>query len=224
MTFVERIRPSAAEPEGALVLLHGRGADQHDLHGLLDAIDPGRRLVGVTPRAPLSLPPGGAHWYAVYRVGYPDPDTFHAAYRALAGLHDELWERTGVPPDRTVLGGFSMGSVMSYALGLGGDRPSPAGILAFSGFVPTVDGWQPDLASRQGLRAFIAHGRQDPVMQVGFARRARELLEAGGIAVEYHESDAGHHIDPAHIPPAVAWLEGTVAAKPAVTGERSTQR
>ena len=220
-----RERPADGPPEGLLVLHHGRGADEHDLLPVADVLDPRRRLHVVTPRAPLTIPGWpGHHWYVVPRVGYPDPDTFHAAYRALAGLHDELWERTGVPPDRTVLGGFSMGSVMSYALGLGGDRPSPAGILAFSGFVPTVDGWQPDLASRQGLRAFIAHGRQDPVMQVGFARRARELLEAGGIAVEYHESDAGHHIDPAHIPPAVAWLEDTVAAKPAVTGERSTQR
>jgi phospholipase/carboxylesterase len=103
-----------------------------------------------------------------------------------------------------------MGSVMSYSLGLGADRPAPAGLLAFSGFVPVVDGWQPDLAGRPGLRAFIAHGRQDPVMEVGFARRARELLEAGGIDVEYHESDAGHHIDPQHLPPAIAWLRTTL--------------
>ena len=106
----------------------------------------------------------------VPRVGYPDHDTFHAAYAALAGFHDELWERTGLGPEQTVLGGFSMGSVMSYSLGLGPDRPAPAGILAFSGFVPVVDGWEPDLASRQGTRAFIAHGRRDPVMEVGFAR------------------------------------------------------
>ena len=99
-----------------------------------------------------------------------------------------------------MLGGFSMGSVMSYSLGLGADRPAPAGILAFSGFVPVVDGWQPD-ARRAGRRcaSFIAHGRRDPVMEVGFARRARELLEAGGLTVEYHESDAAHHIDPAHV-------------------------
>ena len=56
MTLVERVRPAAGEPEGALVLLHGRGADENDLHGLLDQLDPARRLVGVTPRAPLSLP------------------------------------------------------------------------------------------------------------------------------------------------------------------------
>jgi len=103
-----------------------------------------------------------------------------------------------------------MGSVMSYALGLSGERPAPAGILAFSGFIPTVDGWQPDLGSRPGLRAFIAHGRNDPIMEVDFARRARDLLIAGGVDVDYHESDAAHHIDPAHVPAAVTWVQETL--------------
>jgi phospholipase/carboxylesterase len=146
----------------------------------------------------------------VPRVGYPDPDTFHDAYRRLAELHDELWERTGLTPSQTVFGGFSMGSVMSYSLGLGVDRPAPAGILAFSGFIPVVDGWEPSLADRTGTRVFIAHGRRDPVMEVEFARRAREQLEAGGLEVEYHESDAGHHIDPAHVPGAIGWLRDTL--------------
>ena len=206
-------RPAAGEPAGLLVLHHGRGADEHDLLGLADVLDPGRRLHVATPRAPLQLPgwPGN-HWYVVPRVGYPDPDTFHAAFAKLAAFHDGLWERTGIAPKDTILGGFSMGSVMSYALGLSGDRPAPAGILAFSGFVPTVDGWQPSLADRAGTRAFVAHGRHDPVMHVEFARRAKELLEAGGLPVEYHESDAAHHIDPAHVPAAIDWLAGTVPA------------
>jgi phospholipase/carboxylesterase len=209
LTFRER--PAAGEPAGLLVLHHGRGADEHDLLSLGDVLDPGRRLHVATPRAPLTLPGWpGHHWYVVPRVGYPDPETFASAYEQLAGFHDELWERTGVAPGRTVLGGFSMGSVMSYALGLGADRPAPAGILAFSGFVPTVEGWQPDLASRTGTRAFIAHGRNDPVMEVAFARRARDLLEAGGLDVSYHESDAAHHIDPAHVRPAIEWVAATL--------------
>jgi phospholipase/carboxylesterase len=73
-----------------------------------------------------------------------------------------------------------------------------------------VDGWEPDLASRRGTRAFIAHGRRDPVMEVGFAQRAHELLGAGGLDVEYHESDAAHHIDPAHVGPATSWLATTL--------------
>jgi phospholipase/carboxylesterase len=202
-----RERPAAGEPEGLLVLHHGRGADEHDLLGLAEILDRERRLHVVTPRAPLTIPGWpGHHWYVVPRVGYPDPETFRAAYAQLTALHDELWERTGLSPAETVFGGFSMGSVMSYALGLGSDRPAPGGVLAFSGFIPTVEGWQPDLASRQGTRVFIAHGRNDQVMDVGFARNARELLEAGGLPVEYHESDAGHHIDPAHVPAAIEWL------------------
>jgi phospholipase/carboxylesterase len=210
--LVHRERPAAGEAAGLVVLHHGRGADEADLLGLADVLDPERRLHFVTPRAPLQIPGWpGHHWYVVPRVGYPDPDTFHAAYGKLAALHDELWERTGLTPEQTVFGGFSMGSVMSYSLGLGPERPAPAGILAFSGFIPTVDGWQPSLADRQGTRAFIAHGRNDPVMDVAFARAAHELLEAGGLPVSYHESDAGHHIDPAHVAPAVDWLRATLA-------------
>jgi phospholipase/carboxylesterase len=200
-------RPAEGDAAGLLVLHHGRGADEHDLLGLADVLDPERRWHVVTPGGPLVLPGWpGRHWYVVPRVGFPDPDTFAAAYSALADFHYELFERTGIAPERTVLGGFSMGSVMSYALGLGADRPAPAGLLIFAGFIPTVEGWQPSLTDRQGLPVFIAHGRRDPVMDVQFARTAHEQLERGGLAVEYHESDAAHHIDAAHIAPARDWL------------------
>src|SRR3954454_24154494 len=115
-------RPAAGDPEGALVLLHGRGADERDLFPLLDLLDPERRLLGATARGPLTLPPGGAHWYVVRRVGYPDPETFHSTYPELASWLDEMLEEHGIAPGRTVLGGFSQGSVMSYALGLGPGR------------------------------------------------------------------------------------------------------
>ena len=213
LIFAER--PAAGEPAGLLVLHHGRGTDERDLLGLADVLDPDHRLHVATPRGPLTLPGWpGHHWYVVPRVGYPDPDTFGATYRKLAGFHDDLFERTGVGPERTVLGGFSMGSVMSHALGLGPDRPAPAGILAFSGFVPTVEGWTPDVAGRAaaGTRAFVAHGRQDPIMDVAFGRDARDLLEAGGMPVEYHESDAAHHIDPAHLKRAIGWVGETLGA------------
>jgi len=209
--LVHRERPAEGEPAGLLVLHHGRGADEHDLLGFGDVLDPERTLHVVTPRAPLTLSGWpGHHWYVVPRVGYPEHDSFHAAFAQLAELHDELWERTGLGPEQTVLGGFSMGSVMSYALGLAADRPAPAGILALSGFVPTVDGWRAELAGREHVRAFIAHGRRDPIMDVAFARAARDLLAGGGLDVSYHESDAAHHIDPAHVPAAVDWVAATL--------------
>jgi phospholipase/carboxylesterase len=208
-----RERPAAAEPDGLLVLHHGRGTSELDLTALADVLDPGQRLHVVTPRAPLELPGSpGYHWYVVPRVGYPDPATFDASSTALAELHDELMAKTGIGADRTVLGGFSMGTVMSYALGLGPQRPAPAGILAFSGFIPTVDTWQPDLAGRSAqTRVFIAHGQNDPVIGVEFARHARELLAPAGFDIDYRESTAAHNIDPHDMPRATDWLAQVLA-------------
>jgi phospholipase/carboxylesterase len=72
-----------------------------------------------------------------------------------------------------------------------------------------VEGWSPSLADRRQLRVFVAHGRADPVIPVELARRARTLLEEGGLAVEYHESDAAHQIDPTQLAAASGWLRGT---------------
>lgn len=209
--LVHRIRePRTPDPAGGatLVLLHGRGADENDLFGMFDVLDPGGRLRGVTVGGPLeNVPPGGRHWYVVPRVGFPEPATFAASYSALGSLLDD---DLGLDWSRTVVGGFSQGTVMSYALGLGEGRPAPAGILAFSGFIPTVDGWAPDLGTRPGLPVFLAHGTNDPIIGPQFARDARALLTAGGADVDYHETAAAHRIDPRVIPEAQSWLAQTL--------------
>ena len=206
-----RLRTPAGDPEGALVLFHGRGADEHDLYPLLDLLDPERRLLGATLRAPLALPPGGAHWYIVRRVGFPDRDTFHATYESATAWLDALLAEHGVPHDRAVLGGFSQGAVMSYALGLGAGRPRPAGILGLSGFIPTVDGFALDLENATALPVAIGHGVYDPVIPVEFGRDARDRLTAAGADVTYRESPMPHALDPAFLREWPAWLTGAAA-------------
>lgn len=204
-------RAAAGEPDGLLVLHHGRGTDENDLLGLADALDPERRLRVVSARGPLQVPGWpGYHWYLVPKVGYPDRATFDAARAALADLHDGLWEESGIGPERTVLAGFSMGAVMSHAMAWSAERPTVAGVLAFSGFVPTVAGWRPSFEGRTATRAFVAHGTQDPVIEIGFGRAARDLLVAGGIDVTYRESDVVHTIDRAIVPVAAEWLAATL--------------
>lgn len=209
MSLEARVRPAAGEPEGALVLLHGRGADELDLFPLLDLFDPARRFVAATPRAPLALPPGGWHWYEFMQVGRPEPSTFYAVYPRVTAWLDEFLATHGVPSERLVLGGFSQGGVMTYALGLGEGRPRPAALIALSSFVPTVEGFELDLTPPLPPVA-MGHGTLDPVIPVEFGRAARVLLEEAGADVLYREYPLPHTIDPAFARELREWIDGHV--------------
>jgi phospholipase/carboxylesterase len=203
--LVSRTRPAAGEPEGMLVLFHGRGVDELDLLPLFDVLDPERRLLGIAPRGPLTLPPGGRHWYVVREIGYPDPNTFLSSYERGSAWLDAVAAENRVPHERVVLAGFSQGAVMSYALGLGPGRPRPAAIVAFSGFIPTVEGFELDLTPPVPPVA-IGHGRFDPVISVEWARKARALVEGADASVIYRESPLPHAIDRAFAVEVGSWL------------------
>jgi phospholipase/carboxylesterase len=201
------LREPESTPAGALVLTHGRGADADDLEPLLDLLDPDRRLLGIVPRGPLFLPPGGRHWYDVRQVGFPDPGTFLPTLEELAVHLDSILAEREIAWAQGVVGGFSQGAVMSYALALGAGRPRPAAVLAFSGFIPSVEGLDLALADRAGLPVSISHGSLDPVISVTFGRDARDRLTAAGLAVRYREDAVGHTISPGALAQARAVLE-----------------
>jgi phospholipase/carboxylesterase len=209
MSLEYRLRPAEGEAQGALVLFHGRGADENDLYPMLDLLDPERRLVAATPRGPLSLPPGGAHWYIVREIGFPDRETFEASYRLAGEWLAGFAEETGVPPERTILGGFSQGAVMTYALGLGRGRPRPAGLIALSGFIPTVEGFELDLSPPVPPVA-IGHGIYDPVISVEWSRRAKAELDAADAEVLYREYPLPHAVDPRYLSELSSWVAGVL--------------
>jgi phospholipase/carboxylesterase len=185
-------READGEPSGALVLLHGRGTSEEDVLPLADELDPERRLVAIAPRGPLSLPPGGSHWYRALKVGYPDPDTFLPSFETLASWLDAL----DTPIERTVIAGFSQGAAMTYALALGEGRARPAAIVALSGFIPTVDGFALELEGLDGYPVAIGHGSSDAVIEASFGRDARRRLEEAGAEVLWRESPVAHTVDP----------------------------
>ena len=174
--------------------MHGRGADEHDLAPLLQALDPDADLLGFLPRGPLALPPGGRHWYVLREVGSPDRETFLQTFALLSEWLDSVLAENEVAPERLVLGGFSQGAVMAYSLALAAGRPRPAAILAFSGFIPRVAGFDFDFDARAGLPVSVSHGSLDPIISVEFAREARARLEAGGLTVRYREDPVPHTI------------------------------
>ena len=167
-------------------------------------LDPERRLYGATPRAPLSLPPGGAHWYALHRIGFPDRETFLGTWPMLTDWLDGLAAETGIGLDRTIVGGFSQGAVMSYALSLAAGRPRPAAIVALSGFIPTVEGFELDLASAPPVA--IGHGTFDDVIGVEWGREARRRLQEAGHEPLYREYPYPHAVDPRFLAELRPWI------------------
>jgi phospholipase/carboxylesterase len=210
------VREPAGDPQGALLLLHGRGVDETDLFPLLDELDPEARLLGLAPGGPVTgIPPGGRHWYVIEQVGQPDERTFVASLTSVSRFVDDILRERGIEWEKTVIGGFSQGAGISYAVALGDGRPRPAGILAMSGFLPEVAGWPMTPGAKRGLPVYITHGAFDSMIPVDFGRRARDVLTEEGLNVTYRETRMQHAIDPALLPEMRQWVVSVVAGKPA---------
>ena len=210
MTLRAHIRPAAKQPLGALVLLHGRGADEHDLTGFGDGLDPMARLVLATPRAPLSEGMG-ALWYRLVRMGYPEESSFTAARQELAAWLDDFLQEQGLDHAHTILGGFCQGAVMALGYALGSEAPPVAGVLALSGYVPQAEGFPVDESRLQGLPVFVNHGEFDRLIPVQWGRQVRDSLTAAGAAVSYREFKGEHLIDGEGMRQARLWLNQRVA-------------
>ena len=107
-----------------------------------------------------------------------------------------------------MIGGFSQGAVMAWALALGPGRPRPAGILAMSGFIPTVPGLRaPARRPRRASRSRSPTDVDDPVISVELGRQARDRARRRAPTCSYRETDVPHIVDPRLIPGLVDWLD-----------------
>jgi phospholipase/carboxylesterase len=191
-------------PHPVLLLLHGRGADEEDLFGLSEYLD--ERLFVVSVRAPFPFGPGGGYtWYDLLEIGRPEPKMFAASYAKLTGFITAMLSAYPVDPRRLYLCGFSMGTMMSYAVAL--TRPDAVrGVMANSGYIPEETDLTFDWASAKGKPFFVAHGKFDPVIPVSFGQRARELLSKAGAALTYREYEMGHQIVEESLNDMASWL------------------
>lgn len=212
-TLFHRVLPPGKASGGVhptVIMLHGRGADEEDLIGLSSYHD--QRLMILSVRAPFPYPGGGFTWYDAGAIGTPEPAMFRSSYEKLAQFVDDALAHYPVDRERLYLLGFSMGTVMSYALSL--TKPELfRGVVAHSGYVPEGTAltfrWQ-QLAH---LHYFIAHGSADPVIPVEFARHASELFSASNAAIVYREYPMGHEINQQSVSDSAAFLGGLVNTK-----------
>jgi phospholipase/carboxylesterase len=214
LTLEHLVRPPSRGPEGegakvpGLLLLHGRGADEMDLMGLADAIDP--RLMIVSARGLYRLGFGYA-WYEMPRIGSPDPVTIRESIVKLDKFIPEIIEAYDINPQRLFLMGFSQGGILSSALTLmlaGRFR----GVVMHSSYVPTTAGLPIQPENVRGLPFFVAHGKYDGTIPLALGRAGAEYLREAGADLTYYEYPIGHQISEESLYDLSEWLTNEVDA------------
>jgi phospholipase/carboxylesterase len=193
---VIQIPPPSGQAIGTVVVLHGWGANAPDAAYFTQMLEL-QNILLILPEGPWQHPFSieGRMWY-----GLPDPleafdfeadlsadPDLQASRSQLLELLQILPEKTGIPLERTILGGFSQGSAMSIDIGL---TLPLAGLMVLSGYK------HKSLAGIQSnLPVLITHGKQDPVVPLQAAQHTRDAIAATGATVQYEEFDnMGHEI------------------------------
>ncbi len=201
------LEPVPAAPRSLLVLLHGVGGNETNLADLA-ALVPVDTLV-LLARGPLIF---GPEQYAWFRVTFTPAGPLIVATeaeesrQALILLIESQQQRHGIPPGRTVVGGFSQGGILSASVGLTAPE-QVAGFAILAGrILPEL---QPIIAKQNRLtrlQAFIAHGSDDDKLPVSWAQRADQWLEQLGVSHDLKLYPSGHGISAAMANDFVTWL------------------
>ncbi len=190
----------ALKSEGAdqklLVLLHGWGANARDVAGIIQAISMmSSPIRAMLPEAPFEHPtvPGGRAWYSFpANYDFVRSHDFNAqadlqeSRRRLTAWMASLPQQTGIPLEKTIMGGFSQGGAMT--LDVGPKLPLAAMMILSSYSHSSIE---PCITSRPVL---LLHGRQDPVVPIAKALETKAQLEQQGLSVTYEEFDMGHEV------------------------------
>ena len=173
-------------PQGLLVVLHGWGSNAQDVAGIMPLFDlPDYQIICVDAPFAHDQVPGGRSWYALEREDYQGLEESRQI------LQDWLITQetsTGIPLEKTILAGFSQGGAMTLDRGL--SLPLQ-GLCVLSGYLHSkveVKDYPPPV--------LIIHGKQDLVVPVTIAQRAKDELTQLGVNIEYHELNIGHEIVP----------------------------
>ena len=207
---------TAPDPAASVIWLHGLGADGNDFVPIVRELDldgcPAIRFVFPhAPTMPVTINNGYVMraWYDILGADLAQRED-EAGLRKSQALVEQLIEREksrGIAPDRIVLAGFSQGCAMTLQTGLRHPQKL-AGLLCLSGYLPLHQSVPAERhAANHETPIFLAHGRDDPVVPIDRAEKSRDMLQALGYRIEWHEYRMPHSVCAEEIEDIGAWLK-----------------
>ena len=192
-----------------LLLLHGYGSNEADLHSFANYLPQHYTVVSV--RATHALPSGGFAWYNINFDNdmnkFNDHNQAKNSIKLIMKFLDELIEKYSIESNNISLLGFSQGTILSYALGLNFPERFKK-IIGFSGYIDeSMVFTNTNNLDYSNLNLYISHGTQDPVIPVDWARKSIEILKKEKINHNYKEFVSGHTISPDNFYDFKSWLD-----------------
>jgi len=180
-----------------VVLLHGVGANGNDLLYLARAwrkILPNAEFIAPNAPFPHVYGPEARQWFSLEDRA---PEKLLAGLREAGAIldrfFDELLASRELGDARLALAGFSQGAATALYAGLR-RQTQIAGIVAFSGALPSGEGWRSDILSKPPI--LLIHGEADDVVAFQSMANAKATLEAAGVFVTaMARPGLGHAID-----------------------------
>ncbi len=191
-----------------LFLMHGYTAEQHHLASYVPLVDPNERFTAIAPRGPIDMPDGdGAGWWDIDLQTFEmDMSKFMPSLEMVESMIVEEAEKSGVPLERCVVGGFSQGGYLSLALAGKAGAPQYAGVWAMCCGIPKVDGLDIDLSAGADRPALFQWGTKDPVIGNEQPQEAIAALKDGGWNLSDHSYEMAHSQTIEMMIDARAWL------------------
>jgi phospholipase/carboxylesterase len=188
----------------AVILLHGRGTDENDLLGLSEYFDD--RLAVFSIRAPYPFEYGGFTYFNLLDDNTAEPVMFMESYKRLMKFTDDVAALPEIDPKKIFLLGFSMGTIMAYAMSL--THPEKfAGVVAQSGFVREHPELHFQWNALDRCPFIITHGVYDPVIPIDAARTTKEMFSRSNAKFEYKEYPMGHEISGESLSDVCGWMK-----------------
>ncbi len=203
----------AVDGAPVVVLLHGRGADRHDLRGLASHLPPGTVLVtpeAPHPGAPWGYGPGWA-WYRYVAEDRVLAETLEDSLGRLDAFIASLPQHLGFTPGPIVLGGFSQGGTSSLAYAL--THPGVVrGVAVLSGFLVDAPEAVPVRSEPlEGVPVFWGHGLFDPAIPHALGARGRARLDAMDVALTVFDQPMGHQVSIEELAALREWMGEVLA-------------